>query len=134
MTDSTDRRVLLIHHAAEGVAPLIKGCAQTLVPAPAERVGASRAAPVKPIAFFGPGIVARWRDALALNPHEEKLHALAQLSTLSAAECESEVVPTLERLAPDASAEDRAMTVEYIKAIPLAVRRTLVTDPQTGQV
>lgn len=118
----------LLRLAAVGMAPLLKDCRRNLTSGIRDRwpVGVRQ-----PINYFGPAIVERWLEVLRAQPRGEALAQLVQLATLTAAQCEEEVAPIIEPC--DADAADRALGLEYLKSLPLAVRRTLVADPETGK-
>lgn len=127
---------LLIQWAAEGIAPVVAGCSRVLGPSDpnASALRPGRSQTLKPIAYFGPAIVDRWAEALAVKTQEEQLDIINRLAALSAWDCQRDAEPILEELASQASSEDRSFAIEYLKAIPLAIRRSLVADPATGRL
>jgi hypothetical protein len=124
----------LITLAAEGIAPLVSGCFKVLAPAaPGSPSNDSGGAPrANAINYFGPRIIDRWLAEFNSLEQPEQIGALVQLASLPAAESRHQANQAIERLAPDTSPEDRALALEYLTAIPLAVRRSLVPDPKTG--
>src|SRR6202043_940699 len=85
------------------------------------------------INYFGPPIIERWRAGLKDQPRELQLEAIAALAGLSPEEGRREAIEAVERFAADAGPEDKGIAVEYLSAIPLAVRRSLVADPANGR-
>jgi WD40 repeat protein len=127
---------LLITLAAEGIAPVVAGCTKVLTanspgPASNDPFGSLR---TKGINFFGPRIVDRWLAEFRSLPPRDRIGALVQLAWFPIAESRQEAAQAVDRFAPDALPEDRGLAVEYLTAIPLAARRSLVPDPNTGQL
>ncbi len=133
MAESTD--TLLLRLAAEGVAPVVAGCTDFLAAgalrAPARGPGA--APPLKGIAYFGPPIVERWLKELGSWDPGAQLGALVALAGLTPERSRGEAAALVDGLAAGASPEDRRLAVEYLTAVPLAVRRSLIPDPATGR-
>src|SRR5205823_2476671 len=90
--------------------------------------------PTKAVNYFGPKIVEKWLARLGTIPKEEQMAVLAQLASLPLAEGRNRVQAGLERLAPDAAQEDKAVALEYLSAIPLMVRRSLVHDTKSDRM
>src|SRR4051812_21514865 len=83
MSDSAADRSILLGLAAEGVAPVLDGCAGALAAAGSPGVGG---AVEKVINFFGGRIVERWARWLESQPPEARQKALAELASLPAAD------------------------------------------------
>src|SRR6516164_3125144 len=126
----------LLDLAAEGIAPAINGCAGILSAASKGRAAGKRPDlfQLKGIQYFGPRIVGRWVEELHERPQNDQVNALLQLAALPATASRTEAVSAIERLAARAADEDKALAIEYLTAIPLAVRRSLVPDPTTGRL
>src|SRR6478736_1652996 len=77
---------ILLQLAAEGIAPLVAGCANALT---ANSVGpktrATAAEPATAIDLFGHGIVEKWREWFTAARSEERAAAPAELAALSPA-------------------------------------------------
>jgi serine/threonine protein kinase len=132
MAEPHDSPGYLIHLAAEGMAPVIAGCAGSLA-AQVKSEGAGHF-PVKGIDYFGPRIIEKWLGDVRGRPQAEQLAMLSSLATLSAADGRQEAAAAVDRAATGASPEDRAIAVEYLAAIPLSVRRSLVPDAGSGRL
>ncbi len=109
----------LLDLAAHGAAKVVAGATQTLTPSgSAVRLGAGRA-----IQLFGPPILQAWRDALGSRSAWEQQQAVSRLGRLSGNELRQKAAAAIEQYADGVSPEDRALAVEYLSAIPVAVRR-----------
>src|SRR4030081_2383395 len=87
-TEADDGRALLVHVAAEGLAPIIRGCAQTMSANIRSNgdSGTLERIPWGAINYFGPPIVEHWLAKLKQMPRRAQADAVAQLAALSAAE------------------------------------------------
>jgi serine/threonine protein kinase len=134
MAEAARPRGFLLSLAAEGIAPVMGGCAGALAAGPEAGVAGVVVGQVveRAINFFGPRIVQRWLTWLRGRPREDQLAAIAQLAGLPADEARREAVEAVERLAPEADRADKELAVEYLTAIPGAVQRSLVRDRATG--
>jgi WD40 repeat protein/serine/threonine protein kinase len=130
MAERNEAQGHLISLAAEAIGPITKGCVEVLT-GPG---GAADPPPVKGITYFGPRIIVRWLAELGARPPAEQIDALVRLASLPVDEGRREAAAAVERLAADAAPEDRNLAVEYLTAIPLAARRSLVPDPATGRL
>jgi serine/threonine protein kinase len=121
---------LLLALAAEGVAPVVGGCAGALVAGPAGGViGAVVGRAVERfVDVFGGPIVKKWSEWFHEQPLEVREAAVAELAAIPPDEARQEVQDALDRLAPNASPEDRSLALEYLTCIPLQVDRALVPD------
>jgi serine/threonine protein kinase len=121
------RRGFLLHLAAEGMIPVLGGCAGALAGGPEiGLVGVAVGQVVeKAINFFGARIVQRWCEWFRAQPPEVRQAALAELAALTPEEAREEAAAALDRLAPDASPEDRSVALEYLSIIPGALDRAL---------
>ncbi|GIW81456.1 MAG: hypothetical protein KatS3mg105_3263 [Gemmatales bacterium] len=124
---STDSQ-MLVSLAAEGIGGVVTGCADILGPG---RTTNDAIAP-KAINLFGPRIVERWMTGLKEKPKEERLRILSSLVECPLEQIRSVATESIERLAANAKPEDRAIAIEYLSAIPLAVKRSMIQDPETG--
>lgn len=124
------RRHVLLYLAAEGVIPVIGGCAGALAGGPVGGIAgvAVGKAVEKAINLFGRGIVERWREWFAQNP-EGAQAAVAELAALPAAEAQKEARSIFLELLADAAEPDIDLAVEFLSAIPRAVDRVLVPNP-----
>jgi WD40 repeat protein/serine/threonine protein kinase len=132
---SETKAAVLVQLAAEGVAAVIGGCSKVLSsglkPASPPSLGVT---PIKGINYFGPHIINRWIAGLGTSSPADQIESLVQLSGMPVAESRQEAAQAVDRLAPDASSEDKTLAVEYLSAIPLAIRRALVPDKDTAQL
>lgn len=113
----------LVRLAAEAIVPVIPGCSAAV--SRDSRPGSRRA-----IDHFGPAIAARWWAGLVCRAD---LDSLAQLAGLTPAACRQHASEVLLRLAATVPEADQVMAVEYLSALPLTIRRSLIIDPATGQ-
>src|SRR5262249_35047643 len=129
------KRGALLGLAAEGVVPVIGGCAGALAGGPeGGLVGVALGQAVgEVIHLFGGRIVNVWAAWFQARPQKEREQALAELATLSPSEARREATEAVERLAPDASPADRAVAIDYLSMLPLVVDRALLHDPGTGE-
>jgi serine/threonine protein kinase len=120
-------RGVLLNLAAEGIIPVLGGCAGAVAGgAEGGLVGVAVGQVVeKAINFFGVRIVQKWFDWLRGRSPEERQDALAELAALSPEEAKREAEAAIERLAPDARPEDKSLAIEYIAAIPRSLDRAL---------
>lgn len=128
------KRNVLLYLAAEGVIPVIGGCAGAVAGGPVGGVAgvAVGKAVEKAVNLFGRGIVVRWRERLEKNPAEANA-AVAELAALPPAEARAQARDALADLAPDAAPADISVALEFLSAIPRAVDRALVPDPKGGR-
>jgi serine/threonine protein kinase len=121
------RRGFLLHLAAEGMVPVLGGCAGALLGGPEGGVAGVAVGQVveKAINFFGARIVQRWCRWFRDQPPEARQAALAELAALTPEEARQEAAAALDKLAPDASPEDRSVALEYLSIIPGALDRAL---------
>jgi serine/threonine protein kinase len=136
MAERNEANGYLISLAAEAIAPVIKGCAEMLTPGGR---GTGTGSPVEPppvkgITYFGPRIIVRWLAELSARPPAEQIDTLVRLASLPVDEGRRQAAAAVEGLAGDAPPPDRSLAVEYLTAIPLAARRSLVPDPSTGRL
>lgn len=133
MAKPESRRNVLFYLAAEGVIPVLGGCAGALIGGPSAGIAgvAVGHAVDKAINLFGRGIVERWRAWFARNP-TEAASALAELAALPVTQARAEAKGILLDLAPDVATPDLSLAVEFLSAIPRAIDRALVPDP-TGK-
>jgi serine/threonine protein kinase len=129
------RRGVLLALAAEGVIPVLGGCAGALAGGPeAGMVGgvvgiAVGQAVEKVINFFGARIVERWSDWFRKQPPQVQQEALAELAALPAEEARRQAGSLLENLAPPtADPADLAVALDYLSLLPGALDRALPRD------
>ena len=127
MPASAVRRGLLLQLAAEGVLPVLGGCAGAL-----RADAAAGQSALKPISYFGGPVVQSWSQWLRDQPAAARVAAVVDLAGVTPEEARHEAAVALEQLAPSASAADRSAAVEYLAAIPGAVQQSLVADPASG--
>jgi serine/threonine protein kinase len=121
------RRGFLLHLAAEGMIPVLGGCAGALAGGPEVGLAGVAVGQVveKAINFFGARIVRRWCEWFRAQPPEVRQAALAELAALTPEEARAEAAAALDKLAPGASPEDRSVALEYLSIIPGALDRAL---------
>ncbi|WP_145242777.1 serine/threonine-protein kinase [Urbifossiella limnaea] len=129
MSELDRKPPVLLVLAAEGVLPVLAGCAGVAAAGP---VGGMAGVAVghaveRAINLFGRGIVARWQAWFAEHPEQAKA-AVAELAAASPTEVRAEAKSIFLELAPDAAPEDVERAVEFLTAIPPAVDRALVPD------
>jgi hypothetical protein len=134
MVNDEPRRGILLQLAAEGLVPVLGGCAGVLAGGPEAGLAAVAVgqAVEKAINFFGGRIVERWCAWFKGQPPEARATAIADLAALSPEQAREEAGAALKRLAPDARPEDLSLALEYLTAIPRTFDRALVRDPATG--
>lgn len=135
MSETNGSPAVLVQLAAEGIAAVIGGCSKVLSsglkPAAAPALATT---PIKGINYFGPHIINRWIAGLGTASPVDQIETLVQLSNMPVAESRQEAAQAVDRLAPDASPEDKTLAVEYLSAIPLAIRKALVPDKDTAKL
>jgi hypothetical protein len=131
MSDERKKKHVLLHLAAEGVIPVVGGCAGALMGGPVGGVAGILVGQVveKGINLFGKGIVERWRAWFAHQPDAERAAAIAELASTPPAEAREQASVLMAELAPDADAQDVAVAVEYLASLPRSIGRALVVDP-----
>jgi WD40 repeat protein len=133
MSEWNDSPSFLLTLAAESVGPAITGCGKVLA-SESKANGPADRLKVKGINYFGPRIMDAWMSWFETLPAHEQTEALVELAGLPVTDGRREMTEAVERLAPDATAEERRVAIEYLAAIPLSVRRSLVPDPTTGRL
>ncbi|MGE3808782.1 MAG: WD40 repeat domain-containing serine/threonine protein kinase [Gemmataceae bacterium] len=121
---------VLVNLAAQGVAPVIKGCSKAIALFNSQQ---AEALP-KAISFFGPRIVERWLANLTARSKPDQINALTELAALPLPASRLEAEQSFQNLGVDAGPEDRSVAIEYLSALPLAVRKSLIQDPETGRM
>ncbi len=133
MAEPEKKRNVLLYLAAEGVIPVLGGCAGALAGGPVAGIAgvAVGHAVEKAINLFGKGIVERWQAWFARHPAEAQA-AVAEMAALPPAEIRKEAKSIFLDLAPDAAAADLDLALDFLSAIPRAVDRALVPAPTGG--
>jgi serine/threonine protein kinase len=136
METPKDSGQYMIHLAAEGMAGVIAGCAAVLAAGTkgSASAKASSILQLKGINYFGPAIIERWLTEFKPHSSDEQIQRLVKLAELPPSESHEEASAAVDKLAGGASAVDKQLAIEYLTAIPLAVRRSLVADPATGKL
>jgi serine/threonine protein kinase len=129
------RRGVLLALAAEGVIPVVGGCAGALAGGPEAGLAggvigvAMGQAVEKVINFFGARIVERWADWFRKQPPEAQQEALAELASLPPEEARQQAESLIDRLALEPlDPADRAVAVDYLSLLPGALDRALPRD------
>jgi serine/threonine protein kinase len=129
------RRGVLLALAAEGVVPVMGGCAGALAGGPEAGVMggvvgiAVGQAVEKVINFFGARIVDRWAEWFRKQPPEVQQEALAELAAMPVEEARKEAESLIDRLALEPLDQaDRAVAVDYLSLLPGAIDRALPRD------
>jgi serine/threonine protein kinase len=119
--------------AAEGMAPIIPGCANVL--AAGSKAGDRPAGQLqlKGIDYFGPRILERWVAAVQATEAGDPTESLVLLARLPADQTHAAASAAVDTVAPGAAPADKLVAVEYLTAIPLSLRRSLMIDPATRQ-
>jgi WD40 repeat protein len=135
MSSAPDAVDILIELAAQGIAPLVTGSAAVLEAGSKTPYGQSGTEPprIRGINYFGPPIVERWLREFASYSEKASSETLARLAGLSASRARDAASLALAKLA-SADPQDMDLAIEYLAAIPLAVRRSLIPDPATGRL
>src|SRR5262249_12397389 len=134
MSASESSSAVLIRVAAEAMAPAISGCANIL--AAGSRMNGQngkRPPSVKGLNLFGPLIVEQWLTRLSGQDVADQWAELIALSRVLPAESRREAGAAVEEFASEASEADKTLAMEYLTAIPLSVRRSLILDRTTGR-
>src|SRR5262245_6273672 len=99
-----ERRGILLDLAAQGVIPVIGGCAGAMVGGPGGGLAGVAVGQVveKAINLFGARIVENWAEWFKGRTPAECEAALAELAALSPGEARAEAAAALERLSPAA--------------------------------
>jgi serine/threonine protein kinase len=113
---------VLLELAAQGIAPALGSCPRATGDSPPDRA----------INLFGGRIVSRWGEWFRDQPAEVRQEALVELASLSPEEARLAAGLALERLAPEASAENRSVGVEYLSLLPGALDRSLPRKSANG--
>jgi serine/threonine protein kinase len=129
-TDRQKKRNVLLKLAAEGMVPVIGGCAGALIGGP---VGGAAGVIVeqsieKAINRFGRGIVEKWRGWFAKAGPEERAEAVTELAALSPEASRQQARELLIELAPDAAPQDLSFALDYLSALPHSLNRALIFD------
>ena len=130
MVPDTKTTNILLSLAAEGIAPVLAGCADALTANP---VGArTRANIAEPAAtaidLFGRGIVERWQSWVAATDTEKRALAVAELAELSPKTVREQARQALAEFAQDADPRDFAIALEYLCSLPNSLSRAMVVD------
>jgi serine/threonine protein kinase len=127
-------RCALLQLAVEAVLPVVGGCAGALAGGPEGGLAGVviGQAAEKGINFFGQRIVNRWKEWLKGKPRDVQAAAVTQLAELLPEVARGEAAAALQQQAPQASPADRRLAIDYLSALPLSVRRSLLTDRETG--
>jgi WD40 repeat protein/serine/threonine protein kinase len=136
MPESNGSPGFLVQLAAEGIAGVVSGCSQVLGKSAKEKaakLSLDGPAP-KGINYFGPHIITRWVAGMTSRPPQEQLEVILQLANLPVADSRREANEAVERLAAQASPEDKSLAIEYLTAIPLSIRRILIPNRTTGKL
>jgi serine/threonine protein kinase len=128
-------RGILLDLAAQGLIPVLGGCAGALAGGPEGGIAGVAVGQVveKAINFFGARIVRTWYDWLRGQPVEVREAAFSELAALSQQEAKQQAEAAIDRLAPDASAEDKSVAVEYLASIPRALDKALPLERADGK-
>jgi serine/threonine protein kinase len=122
----------MLNLAAEGVAEVVASGVGAVIGGP---IGGGIGWVVgKGINLFGQHIVQRWLGWLRPRPRQEQARAIEQLSAVPPQKARQIAAAAVERLAPQASREQKQMAVEYVAAIPQSTRRSLVADRSGGRL
>jgi hypothetical protein len=134
MNEVPARRGILLDLAAEGLVPVLGGCAGVLAGGAEGGLAGVAVGQVveKAINFFGGHIVQRWCEWFRGQPPQARQAAVADLAAMSPEEAHHHAAAALDRLAPDARPEDKSLALQYLAAIPGTLDRALVRDNATG--
>ena len=134
MAEPEKKRPVLLRLAAEGVVPVLGGCAGALAGGPEGGLAgvALGQAVEKGINLFGRGIVERWQAWMRGN-REHAAAAIAELAAVPPAEAREQARSIFLDLSPGTTAQDLSLAIEFVAAIPRAVDRALVPDPSGGR-
>jgi serine/threonine protein kinase len=134
MSASESSSAILIRVAAEAMAPAIPGCANILAAGSRSNDQNGKRPPsLKGLNLFGPLIVEHWFTRLSRQEVADQVAELIALSRVVPAESRREAGAAVEEFAQEASEADKALAMEYLTAIPLSVRRSLILDRTTGR-
>ena len=120
---------ILLRLAAEGIAPVLAGCADALTANPVGlRTRAAIAEPATAIDLFGRGIVEKWQAWVTAAEPEEREVAAAELAELSPKAVREQARLALAEISPDADARDVSIALEYLCSLPNSMSRAMVVD------
>jgi len=120
---------ILLKLAAEGIAPVIAGCANALTANPAgPRTRTAIAEPATAIDLFGRGIVEKWREWFAAASPDERAAASAELAELAPAAVREQAQRALAEHTSDAEPRDLSIALEYLCSLPTSMSRAMVLD------
>ena len=119
MSAPVRQRGFLLNLAAEGMAPAVPGCVNSL---PRETA----------IDRFGLHIVSRWLDWLNEQPLAVRRSAIGELADLPANRARIEAVAAIDSFAANASIDDRASAVEYLCALPRYAQSEHISRSRRG--
>src|SRR6266852_5549387 len=98
MTAPVRKRGFLLNLAAEGIAPVVAGCAKALAGGPiAGAVGVVGQAVERAINLFGQRIVQRWVDWMRGQPPGIQVTAIAELADLPADKARQEAIAVVDQ-------------------------------------
>src|SRR4051812_19464305 len=99
---SASARGFLIHLAAEGIGPLVGGCAGALLAGPVGVVAGGVIGKVteEAVRYFGPRITASWVAWFTRQPAALQMAAVAEVGALSPAEARQVAESALDKVAP----------------------------------
>jgi serine/threonine protein kinase len=133
------KRGVLLGLAAEGIIPVLGGCAGALAGGPEGGmvggvVGVAVGQTVeKVINFFGARIVQRWGEWLRSQPVEVREQALAELASLPAEEARKQAESLLDKLVLEPLDQaDREVAISYLSLLPGALDRAMPRDMGSG--
>jgi serine/threonine protein kinase len=139
MIDEPKPRRGLLALAAEGVVPVLGGCAGALAGGPEAGVLGGMAGVAvgqtieRVINYFGARIVVRWAEWFKGQPTEKRQEALAELASLPPEEARAQASELLDQLALEPlSPADKEVAVSYLSLLPGALDRALPRDSGTG--
>ena len=136
MSQSLQLGIVLLTHAAECVAPLLDGCAKALRPVLNSQPDQTLVPWVetRAINILGPPIIAGWVGWLQPKSEDQVRRAVEELAGITVPAARQIIKTAIERIAPATSPEDLALAVDYISAVPVTARETLVPDSVTGRL
>ena len=127
---------ILLNLAVQAVSPVVGGCARALAAQSGADINMGHMvgeSAERAVEFFGRRIAEKWAVWLESRPRHEREKAISDLAAVPADAAREECRIELELAGLDAELSDKLVALDYLAAIPPAVRRSLALDRRTGQ-
>src|SRR5262245_31079053 len=133
MSQPKSSSAMLFEIATESIGPIIGGCIGILFGPGGALAGVVIGKIVekgveKGINYFGPRIVDAWWKVLRTKPLAERQAAVEDLANLTQSQAQQLATRLVDKVAPNASPEDKQVAASYLASIPAAARRSMIPD------